>query len=558
MDKLEVLAKLNNILELSAETEWVEFKHAKQDFPFDKIGKYFSALSNEANLNGKECGWLVFGVDDKTKNARGSDYRAHGRRALDSLKKEIADKTTNRITFVEIYELEKDGKRIIMFQIPPAPQGMPVAWEGHYYGREGESLAALSPQEYEAIRNQAKPDWSAQICDGAAITHLDSLAITKARDAYKIRKRNPVEIDNWDETTFLNKAKLTVDGKVTRAAIILLGKPESTHFLSPAQALISWFLRDEHNNPKDFEHFGPPFIVTVDAVLAKIRNLTVRFLPPKTLFPIEATQYDQAVIREALHNCVAHQDYTRNSRINVVEFPDEVLFENTGNFIPGSVEAVIEQNAPQREYRNPFLAQAMVNLGMIETEGGGIKEMFTIQRRRFFPLPTYELDKPDEVKVHIPGKIIDENYTRLLITNAELDLRTVILLDKVQKKRLIAREEHTLLKKKKFVEGRYPNLFVSAGIADITGKKAEYIRNRPFDNDYYKQLVIKFLKKYGSAARKDINELLFDKLSDVLNDRQKNKKIDNLLHEMAKKNKVIRNIGSFRFPKWVLNKNNQE
>jgi ATP-dependent DNA helicase RecG len=163
MDKLEALAKLNKILELPAETEWVEFKRAKPDFHFDKIGKYFSAISNEANLNDKECGWLVFGVDDKNRNIVGSDYRVHGERALDGLKKEVADKTTNRITFVEIYELEKDGKRIVMFQIPPAPQGMPVAWEGHYYGRQGESLAALSPREYEVIRNQTKPDWSAQI-----------------------------------------------------------------------------------------------------------------------------------------------------------------------------------------------------------------------------------------------------------------------------------------------------------------------------------------------------------------------------------------------------------
>ncbi|MFH0772639.1 MAG: ATP-binding protein, partial [Candidatus Omnitrophota bacterium] len=288
------------------------------------------------------------------------------------------------------------------------------------------------------------------------------------------------------------------------------------------------------------------------AVLAKIRNLTVRFLPPKTLFPIEATQYDQAVIREALHNCVAHQDYTRNSRINVVEFPDEVLFDNAGSFIPGSVEAVIEQNAPQREYRNPFLAQAMVNLGMIETEGGGIKEMFTIQRRRFFPLPTYELDKPDEVKVHIPGKIIDDNYTRLLVTNAELDLRTVMLLDKVQKKRVVAREEHIFLKKKKLVEGRYPNIFVVSKIAAVTGDRVSYIKNRAFDADYYKKLVINFITEYGSATKGEINKLLMDKLSDVLTEIQKKNKINNLLNQMANKEKIIKNQGTDRMPKWVF------
>ncbi|MFH0771060.1 MAG: RNA-binding domain-containing protein, partial [Candidatus Omnitrophota bacterium] len=280
MTKIDISVKLQELLELPAETEWVEFKRAEKDFSFHELGKYFSSLSNEANLKKEKCGWLIFGVDHKTRKILGTSYRAQGVRVLDTLKKEIADKTTARITFQEIYEMSIDGRRAVVFQIPAASAGMPVAWEGHYYGRDGESLAPLNIQELELIRNQNKPDWSAQICDGAAITHLDLQATAKARDAYKKRKRNPVEIDSWNEATFLNKAKLTVNGKITRAAIILLGKPESAHFLSPAQAQISWFLRDEHNNPKDFEHFGPPFIVTVDAVLAKIRNLTVRFLPP--------------------------------------------------------------------------------------------------------------------------------------------------------------------------------------------------------------------------------------------------------------------------------------
>lgn len=363
MDKLEALAKLNKILELPAETEWVEFKHAQEDFPFDKIGKYFSALSNEANLNRKECGWLVFGVDDKTKNAQGSDYRARGRRVLDSLKKEIADKTTNRITFVEIYELEKNGKRIIMFQIPPAPQGMPVAWEGHYYGREGESLAALSPQEYEAIRNQAKPDWSAQVCAGASVADLDSNAILKARKEFKIKfPKMSADVDSWDNAVFLNKAKITIEGRLTRAAILLLGKPESEHFISPFTAKISWILRDDKNADKDYEHFGAPFILNTDLALAKIRNLNYRYLPDNTLFPIEITQYEPYVIREALHNCIAHQDYEFCSRISVIEKPEELVFSNAGSFLPGTVESVIEKDAPPKYYRNQFLANAYGNI----------------------------------------------------------------------------------------------------------------------------------------------------------------------------------------------------
>ena len=156
----EELKKLFDELKtLSSETEWVEFKEAKSGFSFKELGQYFSALSNEANLKGQPYGWLIFGVSDKTRKIAGTGYRPN-RSDLDSLKSEIANKTTNRITFIEIYELLLPEGRVIMFQIPAAPQGIPIAWEGHYYGRDGESIGALNLQEFEQIRNQGNQyDW---------------------------------------------------------------------------------------------------------------------------------------------------------------------------------------------------------------------------------------------------------------------------------------------------------------------------------------------------------------------------------------------------------------
>ena len=186
---------------------------------------------------------------------------------------------------------------------------------------------------------------------------------------------------------------------------------------------------------KDYEHFGPPFLLNSDAVYNKIRNLKYRYLLNNTLFPTEITQYEPYVIREALHNCIAHQDYELKGRIHVVEKPDELIFTNLGSFIPGSIEKVIEQNAPQEYYRSQFLVNAMVNLNMIDTIGKRYQKMFTLQRNRHFPMPDYDLSEMDKVKVTILGKVLDENYTKTLINNTSLDLKTVIYLDKVQKKR---------------------------------------------------------------------------------------------------------------------------
>lgn len=553
MTEDELKKLLDEFLSLPSETEWLEFKEAKDNYDFNKLGEYFSALSNEANLKGKPYGWLIFGIDNKTRNIVGTRYRPH-RNNLDSLKLEIANKTTNRITFMEIHELLLPEGRVIMFQIPAAPKGIPIAWEGHYYGRDGQSIGALNLQEIEQIRNQVKTyDWSAQICDGATIHDLNKDAIIKAREKYKEKSpQKRQEVNEWDDVVFLNKAKITIHDKITRTAIILLGKEESEHFLSPSVAKISWILKGENGLEKDYEHFGPPFLLNSDAVYSKIRNLKYRYLLNNTLFPTEITQYEPYVIREALHNCIAHQDYELKGRIHVMEKPDELIFANLGSFIPGSIEKVIEQNAPQEYYRSQFLVNAMVNLNMIDTIGSGIKKMFTLQRNRHFPMPDYDLSEPDKVKVRILGKVLDENYTKMLINNTNLDLKTVIYLDKVQKKEKLTREEFKVLKAQKLIEGRYPNLFVAAKIAAVTGDKASYIKNRAFDKEHYKKMIIAFIKEYRAASRQDINNLIIDKLSDALDEKQKRNKITNLLSEMAKKDKTIKNTGSDKKPNWIL------
>jgi ATP-dependent DNA helicase RecG len=537
---------LDELRALRKETEWVEFKQARTSFDFDRLGKYFSALSNEANLKDKECGWLVFGVTDEDRKIVGTQYRPN-KAKLDRLKLEVANETTNRMTFIEIHELLLSEGRVVMFQIP-------AAWKGFYYGREGESINALSLQEIERIRSQVKhEDWSAQICPNATIDDLDHKAILRARKEYK--EKNPQkkdEIKKWDDVTFLNKGKVTIQGKITNTAIVLLGKEESEHFLTPSVAKISWILKDANGVEKDYEHFGPPFILNAEKVFKKIRNLKYRYLRDETLFPTEINQYDPWVIREALHNCIAHQDYELKGKINVVEEPDELIFTNVGNFIPGDVETVITQDSPPEIYRNAFLAQGMVNLNMIDTIGGGIKKMFKTQMQRFFPLPDYDLTQPERVIVKIVGRVLNENYTRLLIKNTDMDLFTVMLLDKVQKHIRLSKDEHTFLKSKKLVEGRYPNLFVSSRIAAAMEEKAKYIRYRAFDKQYYQDMIIEFISKNGSASRREINDLLLNKLPDILTEKQKKSKINNLLAEMSSKLRIIENSGSRKYSRWVL------
>jgi len=207
----ELRQTLLNLRNLTAENEVVEFKEAKMNYDFQKLGKYFSALSNEANLKGKPFAWLVFGVENKKHKIVGSQFRPQ-RKDLDSLKSEIANKTTNRITFIEIHELNEPDGRVILFQIPAAPKGFPIAFDGHYYGRDDEELSPLNLEEIERIRAQATTeDWSAPIVPHATLEDLDEEAIVLARKNYKNKfPEKAADVDAWSDITFLNKAKITI------------------------------------------------------------------------------------------------------------------------------------------------------------------------------------------------------------------------------------------------------------------------------------------------------------------------------------------------------------
>jgi len=404
------------------------------------------------------------------------------------------------------------------------------------YGRDGEQLNALNLEELERIRKQAgEDDWSIGICEQATLSDLSEEAILKARELYAVK--NPAlleEIRQWDDMTFLNKARICIKGRITHTAILLLGKPESESLIHPAVAKISWILKDRDNIEKDYAHFCCPFLLSIEKVRKKIRNLKYRYLPGGSLFPDEVDSYDPYIIREALNNCIAHQDYTLGGKINVIENEDSILiFVNMGSFIPRTIENVITADAPEPQYRNWFLANAMVNLNMIDTIGSGIRRMFTIQKRKFFPLPEYTLTN-NQVKVVITGKVLDMNYAKQLAQMPELSLDDIMLLDKIQKHKPLNNVEIKKLRQKRLIEGRKPNFHISSHVAGKTGQKADYMSLKGIDDNYCKKMIIDYLREFSKGKRADFEKVLLDKLPDVLDEQQKKNRIKNNLQSLRK------------------------
>lgn len=550
----QLIEKIRKMI-IDFEDEVVEFKEARTNYSFKDIGKYFSALGNEANIRGFKEAWLIFGVTNK-KEVVGTAYRQDGN--LQNLKKEIVGGTNERATFMEIYEVNMEGHRIVAFQIPPATRGIPRTWNGAAYAREDENISPLPMDKVDLIRSQVGVDWSKEIVEGATFEDLDPEAVSYARELF-IKKQNASKkstdmLLKMNDVEILNKAGILIKGKITNTALILLGKEESSYLFDGFIPRITWTLYNGNGTVKAYEHFDMPLLLAVDRVYSKIRNEKYRYIAgQQTLFPDETYQYEADVVKEVLNNCIAHSNYQLRGKINLEEFEDRLVFINEGNFIPETVERALEEGYKPPYYRNTFLCRAMVNLYMIDTNSMGIPMMYQIQKEKCFPLPTYDLNDPNRVKVTLYGKVLDKNYTQLLHANAELDLLTVFLLDKVQKKEVISKESYLKLKKQELVEGRYPHIYVSYKVANIVGQQMDYVKNKGLSNDVYKQIIINALETMERASVTELKEILLGALPAVLNDRQQSKKVSNILQAM-KREGIVDVEGTGHAARWYLKK----
>ena len=540
--------------------EWKEMKNLKNSFygkPGDDVVSYVSAI---CNMRG---GYLVIGVVDQTLEIVGTDYSSLSFNGLLATPESATFKLTEHcinlssegLDIVE-YVTDDTNKIVWVITIPKHAPRTPVIVHKKAWQRIKDSLVEMTRERRDAILSEpiAGKDWSAEVIPDATIADLDPMAIRTARDKFKeLHPNRADEVDGWDDITFLNKAHITKQGKITNTAIILLGREESSHFISPAICQIRWQLKDGSDENKDFRILSIPMILAVEEFQHLVRNANYTYTISGNMFPESMNRYDVFTLREPLCNAIAHQDYNKKTRIEIIEQEDDYLmFRNYGEFLPSSVEEVVSHDFPESEYRNPFLVEAMRNVKMVETEGGGIRKLYQQQRRRFFPMPIYDTSG-GKVVCKILGNVLDENFARILVNVPTLTLSEIILLDKVQKHLPITDDTVALFKKKGYIEGRKPNYFLSAKLVDAAkqvGLKTTYIKNRSFDDDYFMKLIIEYLKQFKCASRKDIEDLLLDKLSEVLSTEQKIAKVGNLLTKLRKNGVITSGKGK----NWELRK----
>lgn len=522
----------------NARCEWKEFKNLKNSFCGDEKNDVISYVSAIANMDG---GDLVIGVHDKTLEIVGTDtYNYDKQKAILRLTERCVNLSTEDL-YIDEFITDDTNRKVWVIHIPKHLPKRPVFAHNKAWQRIEDSLVEMTTERMSTILDEpifSETDWSAQIVSDATIDDLDEVAIAKARMMFKkVHSRIPeAEVNAWTVETFLSKCGIMKNGGITRAAIILRGKYESAFKLRPAVVQVTWTRRDEKQDVVDYEHFTVPFILTVDEILSKIENLTMREMPGGTLFPDTMKQYDDYTIREALHNCIAHQDYTMQQRINFVENPTYLYYSNAGSFIPGTLENALTNEEPQAYFRNECLCRAMVDFNMIDTVSRGIKKMFNEQWRRHFPMPDYEIDaKNRKVSVRIYGNEINKQYTNLLKTNDSLTLWDCISLDAVQKGRTIHEDVAQNLLNRGLIEGEAPNYTISLGIAKATNQLQGYTKQKGLDKEKMKQMILQYLKNAGTdgAKRDSIYEYIKDVMPQVKTHEQQLRLLGDILSALS-------------------------
>ncbi|UOQ78060.1 putative DNA binding domain-containing protein [Hymenobacter sp. 5516J-16] len=381
--------QLDQLLQLHSENEVVEFKEAKNTFDFDKLGQYFSALSNEASLQGTEAAWLVFGVDDQ-KQVVGTSFRQDSGK-LQSLYREIADQTGNRLTFRAIHEIFCEEKRVLLFEIPPAALGSPTSWKGHYYGRDGESLGPLNPDERRRL------EWQGQTITpferrfaflNASVSHILSLLDwegyyklfnypkpTNAQDVVArfvmdkivIRENQVLHITNLGAVLFARDLRQFDQLEYKRLRIIFYdgtgrtgGKQEHTGHRGYAlgfENALNW-LNEKLPNREE---------------IGSARRVHIATYPPKA-------------IRELLANALIHQNFDTSGSAPMVEvFTNRIEVSNPG--VPLINVLQFLNHLPVS--RNEAIAATMHALDFCERRGSGIDRIVEECEKHLLPAPDF-------------------------------------------------------------------------------------------------------------------------------------------------------------------------
>jgi ATP-dependent DNA helicase RecG len=483
------------------EGERLEFKEAKAHYDYDKLARYCAALANEGG------GKIILGVTDKRPR------RVVGSNAFPNPGQTVGRLTNSlqfRISFEEVRH--PDGTVLILI-VPPHQLGVPVPFEGAYWARAGEELRPMRPEQLRRIFDESSPDYSAEIHPQAAWSDLDPALINQFRTMWR-RKSGNKALDGLSDHQLLEDAELMDQGKLTLAALILLGTGSALgRYQAQAEVIFEYRSTEASLAHQQRIEYRQGFLGILDSLWTtlNLRNEILHY--QEGLFVGDIPALNEAVVREAILNAVAHRDYRRPESVFVRQFPRKLEIVSPGGFPNGiTVENLLWKQSP----RNRRIAEACAKCGLVERSGQGANRMFEESIKEGKPRPDFIGTDDHQVSVTLRGEIQNPALVRFLekVGKERLAAFTTtdfLILDSIQRDvpvsvELQPRVPHLLEQGviERIGRGRGSRFIFSRRLYGHLGKPGSYTRKKGLDRETNKALLLKHIvesEKLGASMR---------------------------------------------------------
>ena len=489
------------------EDEHLEFKEAKENFHFEELVNYCVALANEGG------GRMILGVTDKLpRKVVGSQAFSN----LERTKAGLIDRVQLRI---DVEEIQHPDGRVLVFQVPSRPIGMPMQYKGAYWMRGGEALIPMTPDLLQRIFTESGPDFSAEICTSAQLDDLDPNAVEVLRQLWQ-RKLLDQDISTRPIEQLLADAELLVDNQVTYAALILLGKREALgKYLAQAEVIFEYRSNEVPGPAAERHEFRQGFLTVLDEIwrLINQRNDLQHF--QQGFFIWDVPTFNERVVREAVLNAVSHRDYRHGGSVFIRQYPRRIEIVSPGGFPPGiTPDNILRQQNP----RNRRIAEVLGKCGLVERAGQRFDRIFRecIQQSKL--LPDFSHTDAYSVWLTLHGEIQDPEFLRFLEEIGQEQVATfglddLLVVDLVHREQpvpndLQSRVDHLLDQGiiERVGRGRGVRLMLSRRFYRHIGKAGTYTRKRGLDRETNKELLLKHIRdnrKEGSQLKELVQVL---------------------------------------------------
>ncbi len=347
------------------EKQNIEYKSSWHDDYLKWIGGFANAQGGKIYI-GKDDAGAVVGVED---------YK----RQMD----EIPNKIKNNLGITaEVNLLQEDGKHYI--EIVVQPYSVPISLRGRYYYRSGSVKQELTGAGLnEFLLKRAGQTWDNVIEDDATFEDIDEASIKKYLRRAEEAGRLP-DIDGLTTPELLDKLRLTKNGKLKRAAIVLFGK-------DPGRFYPNTFVKVGRFDDDDFtirfqELEDGNIIQVLDMVLRTLdRKFLIRNISFEGMNRIETLEYPVPALREVLLNALIHRNYMgAPTQIRVY---DKKMFVWNDGGLPETITLQQLTQSHSSHPRNPVLAGACFLGGYIDSWGSGIAKIVDSCKAAGLPTP---------------------------------------------------------------------------------------------------------------------------------------------------------------------------